>query len=110
MDILLILTANGCVILSKLVILQPFASLALTVYTLALNPLNEPVVLFVPIVKSVYVIVPLPPDAAILILPFDPPKQLTLFCPLKFTARRLGSARVICFKTVQPFESVTVTD
>ena len=109
LDILLILTANGCVILSKLVILHPFASLALTVYTFALNPLNEPVVLFVPLGKSVYVIVPLPPDAATLILAFDPPKQLTLVEFVRPQTNCVGCVITNVVLVVHPFASVTVT-
>ena len=70
--------AAGCVMMTAVDILHPLASVALMVYVFAFNPLNDPFVLVIPDGKIVYVMIPVPPEAKVLILPSEFPKQFTL--------------------------------
>ena len=70
--------AAGCVMMTAVDILHTLASVALMVYVFAFNPLNDPFVLVIPDGKIVYVMIPVPPEAIVFMLPSELPKQFTL--------------------------------
>ena len=98
---------DGSVITTKVLEIQPFASVAVTLYVPAVRPVA--VADAWPLFHK-YVIVPVPPVPAAVAEPFEPPKQLTFTEAEIVTATALAGCVIVTLAvSVQPFESVTVT-
>ena len=96
----------GSVITTEVLEVQPFASVAVTLYVPAVRPVAVAKVW--PLFHR-YVIVPVPPVPAAVAEPFEPPKQLTFTEALIVTATALAGCVIVTLAvSVQPFESVTV--
>ena len=87
---------------------QPFASVAVTLYVPAAKPVAIAAVW--PLFHR-YVIMPVPPVPAAVAEPFAPPKQLTFVEALMLTdTAEAGSEIITVAVSVQPLASVTVTE
>jgi hypothetical protein len=98
--------ADGCVIFTVKVAVQPLASVAVTLYA----PSTKPVAIASvwPLFHK-YVIAPVPPPELTVATPSDPPKQLTFTELTYVTVTALGCVMVVEEVVLQPFASYTVT-
>ena len=98
-------SAVGSVKVTTSVSVQPFASVALTVYVPAVRPeIDEPD----PLLLHENVYPEVPPEADAEAVPSLPPLQL-MFVPVAVTARAVGCVIVVDAVPVHPLLSVTVT-
>ena len=98
---------DGSVITTEVLDVQPFTSVAVTLYVPAVRPVAVAEVW--PLFHK-YVIVPVPPVPEAVAEPFEPPKQLTFTEVGIVTATALAGCIIVTVAvSVQPFESVTVT-
>ena len=105
--LMLAVNCVGSVITTEVLDVQPFTSVAVTLYVPAVRPVAVAEVW--PLFHK-YVIVPVPPVPVAVAEPFEPPKQLTFTEVGIVTATALtGWVIVTVAVSVQPFESVTVT-
>jgi hypothetical protein len=92
---------------TEVVVVQPLASVAVTLYVPAIKPLA--VAVFWPLFHR-YVIAPVPPVPAAVADPFAPPKQDTLVLVLIVTDTAVAGCVITAVAVlVQLFASVTVT-
>ena len=98
-------SAVGSVIVTESVSVQPFASVAVTVYIPADSPVIEDPE---PLLLQEKEYPEVPPDAEAEAAPVLPPLQLT-FVPVAVTARTVGCVIVVDAVPVHPLLSVTVT-
>jgi hypothetical protein len=99
-------TGVGCVIVYVRVMVQPFASVTVTVYVPAARPVaEEPVP---PLGAHEYVYGAVPPEATTVAEPVVPPLQSTFTCE-PVVASAGGCVMLNVLVVVQPFASVTVT-
>ena len=98
--------AAGSVITTEVTEVQPFASVAVTLYVPAAKPVAVAEVW--PLFHK-YVMVPVPPVPAAVAAPFAPPKQETLVEALIVTETALAGCVIVTVAvSVQPLASVTV--
>ena len=99
--------AAGSVITTEVTEIQPFASVAVTLYVPAAKPVAVAEVW--PLFHR-YVIVPVPPVPAAVAVPSEAPKQETFVDALIVTATALAGCVIVTVAvSVQPLASVTVT-
>ena len=99
--------AAGSVIVVDELSVQPFASVTVTLYVPATNPVAVAVVcpLF-----QLYVYGDVPPVCEAVACPSFNPLQLTLLSVVALDTKAAGSVIVVLELSVQPFASVTVTE
>jgi len=101
-------TIAGCVIVTCAVAVHPLASVAVTVYVPAINPVAVAVVC-TGVVFQESVFAPVPPPADAVAVPLLPPLQATFVDEGIVTVTIAGCVIVTCAVAVHPLASVAVT-